>query len=161
MLDKNKSMWKDDHPHQGNIYSNNMYHVFNSTFLLYYIAAAYENWNCYSSLVTQVLMDLWRGRRMTTRTMNFMTRWMPGHFSLINLFHWQDWIASCAPQGSLALNLDDILRDHHRLNCLSKQHRPIAGNTRKNANNVDITEPNISIAITVCCILSDTCNSIK
>lgn len=30
-------MWKDDHPHQGNIYSNDMYHVLNSTFfaLLY------------------------------------------------------------------------------------------------------------------------------
>lgn len=128
-------------------------------FLLYYIASDYENWNCFSSLLTEVLTDLWRGRHTIICTMNFMPRWMRGHFSLISLFYWQDWIARCAPQKSVALNLDYILWDHHRE--IQLPFKPTQTDSRIYANNMNITEPNISIAITVRHISPDTCKNIK
>lgn len=111
-LDKNKGMWKDDH--QIRVAFTAMIHIMFLILLplLYYVASAYKNWNCYSSLVTQVLMDLWKGRRIIICAMNFMTSWMQGHFS--NPFHWQGWIARYAPRESPPLNLDYILWDHHR-----------------------------------------------
>lgn len=57
------------------IYSKDTYYGFDYTFLVVIYCFW---WNYYSSLITQVLMGVWRG--MIIYTVIFMTSWIQGHF---------------------------------------------------------------------------------
>lgn len=74
-LDKKKSVCESIIIQINDIYSKDTYYSFDCTFLVVIYCFW---WNCYSSLITQVLVGVWQG--IIIYTIIFMTSWIQGHF---------------------------------------------------------------------------------